>query len=147
MAHIYKSFSKIFGLDNSEYESKKSNTVSKSNNIVNKIVNTQPRNTHYKKVNTQPKKAVSKKNNIAKRKQNALKYGPKLSKLSNSIAQKTSEESKVLAAIELLKYHPEKESEIMAKYGKLLKKHRHLYTDKNAYGKKKSKKAKRSKKI
>lgn len=109
----------------------------KNNNSSNKLV---------KIVIRQPKRVRSSKNNIASRKQNALKYGPKLAKLSNEISKKTSEENKVIQIIEHLKYHPEKESEVMAKYGKLLEKHKHLFTDKNAHGKKKSKKSKRTKK-
>lgn len=131
MAYIFKSFSNMFGVNDTDYKSKKSNKVNNSNNMV--IVNTQP-------------KKVFTKNNIIRRKQNALKYGPKLAQLSNDIAQKTPEETKVLTIIEYLKYHPEKEPEILAKYGKLIKKHQHLFTEKNAYGKKKSKKSKKTKK-
>lgn len=137
MAYIYKSFSKMFGVDEDDNSHKNKNE--KSSNKLVKIVM------------KQPTRVRSSKNNIARRKLNARKYGRKLAKLSNDISQKTSEESKVLQIIEHLKYHPEKESEIMAKYGKLLEKNKHLFTEKNAYGKKprkskKSKKAKKSKK-
>ena len=124
MSNIYQSFIDLFNNgNNSNYKPKKKELIKPSN-----LVNTQP-----------------KKNNIGK--QNTNKYGVQLAKLANDISRKTPKETKVLAIIEFLKYNPEKESEIMAKYGKLLKEYKHVYTDKSAYGKSKTKKkTKKSKK-
>ena len=120
-------FPQIFGNDG--------NDGNNENNRNNAIIQEQPRS------NSKSNKTKSIKTNQKYQHANAL------SKLVNDISERTPPEEKVLGIIEVLKRHPEKEGEIMAKYGPLLKKYKHVYTDKSAYSKKRrSKRKKRSSK-
>ena len=100
------------------------------------IIKKQPRNNSIKK------KSKSVKNNKINNKI-YQPHGKALSKLVDDISERTPPEEKVLGIIEVLKRHPEKEGEIMAKYGSLLTKYKHVYTDKSAYSKKKRSRRKR----
>jgi hypothetical protein len=94
-----------------------------------KLIQEQPRNNS--KRNSNKKKSV--------KTNQKYQHAKALSKLVNNIDKRTPPEEKVLGIIDVLKHNPDKEAEIMAKYGPLLKKYKHVYTTKSAYGKKSKK--------
>ncbi len=123
MATIQSMIYQLFGNNNNSNKNK--NKSNKNNKRSKKLITTQPKIT--KSLN--PRQSTQ--------------YGLQLSKLVDNHSKNISEENKVVLIIENLKRHPEKEDEIMAKYGALLKKHKgfikNMDEPKKASGRKRNK--------